>query len=106
MRARLLRIDDCPGWESAAASLREALDAVGHGEVEVEVVRITRAEQAAAVPFAGSPTIVIDDADLFSGARTDVLACRVYPTALGLRPAPTTQQITDALLALGASAHG
>jgi hypothetical protein len=53
---------------------------------------------AAEVPFAGSPTILIDGADLFpSDGRTSDLACRVYLTPAGLAGQPTQEQIQAAL---------
>lgn len=101
MRATLLHIADCPGWERAAVDLRAALDATGNAEAEIVLQRIDSGADAAGGPFAGSPTIVVDGADLFPGTSTDELACRVYATPEGLRPSPTRQQIVDALTALG-----
>lgn len=98
--ATILHIDDCPGRAGAGDALRAALDATGHTDAVVTFDVIRTSEQAAAVPFSGSPTILIDDEDLFPGTRSRELACRVYPTPAGLRPAPTVQQIIDALAAL------
>lgn len=56
------------------------------------------AVNAAQTPFAGSPTITINGADVFpSDGRTSDLACRVYATPHGLKGTPTTEQITAAL---------
>lgn len=53
-----------------------------------------------AVGFTGSPTILINNRDLFAihGAEPG-LACRVYPTPDGLRGVPTVEQLLTALMA-------
>lgn len=97
LRATILHIDDCPGWERAGDALRAALDATGHEDAAITFEVIRTSEQAAAEPFSGSPTILIDGEDVFPGTRSRELACPVYATPEGLRPAPTVQQIIDAL---------
>ncbi len=100
MEAEILHIEECPSWGPVGRDLREALDATGHADVALTYTLLESSDQAAAVPFAGSPTILIDGTDLFPPARriTD-LACRVYPTANGLRARPTKEQIEQALAA-------
>lgn len=100
LRATIVRIEDCPGWEPAADALRSALDATGHADAVVGFEVIRSSEQAASMPFGGSPTILIDGEDLFPGTRAVQLACRVYATPEGLRSSPTRQQVIDALRAL------
>jgi hypothetical protein len=59
-------------------------------------------KEATLVPFSGSPTILMDGADLFPGGeRTSQLACRVYATPSGLSGMPTTEQIVEAMDARG-----
>ncbi len=98
----VLHIHDCPSWVEAGSRLREALDATGFGNTEISYRVLTTADEAGQVPFAGSPTILVDGDDLFSGgAQTSDLACRVYPTALGLAGIPSTAQLIDALRSHG-----
>ncbi|MGC5225088.1 thioredoxin family protein [Micromonospora sp. DT81.3] len=98
----VLHIDDCLSWVEAGNRLREALDTAGFEGTEI-VYRVLRtAEDSARVEFAGSPTILLDGQDLFPGAeQTSDLACRVYPTPVGLAGTPTTKQLIDALASRG-----
>ncbi len=53
----------------------------------------------AAVSGAGSVTITVDGADLFSDAgRTTALACRTYYTPAGLAGLPTVDQLMKAII--------
>jgi hypothetical protein len=48
--------------------------------------------------FTGSPTIWLDGTDPFeSAAAAPALACRVYPTPVGLAGSPTVDQLADVL---------
>ncbi|KGJ72437.1 alkylmercury lyase, partial [Cryobacterium roopkundense] len=54
--------------------------------------------EAAAVPFAGSPTILLDGADAFpTGVRIADLACRVYRTDSGFAGVPSVAQLVGAI---------
>ncbi len=98
MKVRILHIDECPNWEEAGRRLRTALDASGLDQVEVEYQLLTSAEDAAKVPFSGSPTILIDGTDAFpADGRTSDLACRVYFTDQGLAGLPTVAQLSRAV---------
>lgn len=102
MRAEILYIDDCPSWEEAARLLRGALDSIGHRDTAITYTRVESAAAAARVTFAGSPTILVDGSDLFpSDGRTNDLACRIYPTPVGLAGWPTQEQLQQALIARG-----
>lgn len=112
MKFQLLHIDGCPNTEVADARLRAALTAVagaagGAHEMsyEIERVRLTTAAEAAAVPFFGSPTVLLNGVDLFPGAaRTEELACRVYATSAGLEGAPGQSEIEAVIRAAIADA--
>lgn len=106
MRAEILYIDSCPSWRTAQERLRGALDDLGRTDVSIAVTLIESAEQAARRPFAGSPTILIDDEDLFP-VETDVheLACRLYPGPDGPGGAPVETAIREALLDRRSSEH-
>lgn len=98
MTVEILHIDECPSWKSAETLTREALATLGRTDVLVTTRLLTTPEEAAQTPFAGSPTITINGADVFpSDGRTSDLACRVYATPHGLKGTPTTEQITAAL---------
>jgi len=71
---------------------------LGRGDVEVTYRLLTDSVQAAAVPFAGSPTILLDGVDAFpSDGRTSDLACRVYRTDTGFAGVPTAAQLVEAI---------
>ena len=98
MDIEVLHVEECPGWKLAVERTREALDTSGRAGVRVRERAVRSDADAAATVFAGSPTIVVDGADLFpSDGRTASLACRVYWTDQGLAPAPTTAQILEAI---------
>ena len=98
MKIQVLHIDDCPNWQEAGDRVRRALDSVGRSDVPVEFVLIRTEAEAASSGFAGSPTILLDDKDLFpSEGQTADLACRVYLTGRGFAGAPTVGQLERAL---------
>jgi hypothetical protein len=95
---RLLYVEDCPNWRLAAGRLREALaDLGGEGPtVAYQVVRT--AEEAARAGFRGSPTILIDGRDPFSGPDDPVaMACRLYRCEDRVEGAPTVDQLRAAV---------
>ena len=98
MRVEILRIEECPNWEQAESAVRAAGELLGFGDLDVVVRVLASEEEAAAVPFAGSPTILIDGRDAFPAAGpTADLACRIYPTPSGFRGAPSVDQLVAAL---------
>jgi hypothetical protein len=95
MRVEVLHIEDCPNWEEAGRRARTVLDTLGRRDTAVEYRLLETREDAAAVWFAGSPTILIDGADAFpSDGRTAELACRLYHTGAGISRLPTHEQLT------------
>lgn len=98
MIIEVLHIDDCPSWVEAGNRLREALDTTGFGDAKINYRVLRTTDEVAGVPFAGSPTILLDGEDLFPGiARTSDLACRVYATERGLAGIPSNSQFIEAL---------
>lgn len=90
MRVEILHIPGCPNSAEAGARVRAALDETGHPGGEILFRLLRSVEEAAAVSFAGSPTILLDGVDAFPGSgRTADLACRVYTTEAGLSGVPT-----------------
>ena len=98
MRVALQYFDGCPSWHQTDQLLRQALEAVGRADVEVERVLVDSDEQAEAIGFRGSPTVLIDDVDPFAGEGGAVgFACRLHRTLEGLKGAPTYEQILATL---------
>lgn len=98
MRLLVLHIDECPNWLDARDRLQEALVVLELSGVEIECQLLTSTSEAAAVPFAGSPTILINGLDAFpSEGRTSDLACRVYQTEVGLAGVPSLAQLVEAI---------
>lgn len=99
MKISILHISDCPSLDLAEAHVRTALAATGQAAtVEVATQLIATPKDARAHRFAGSPTILFDGVDAFpSEGATEDLACRVYVTPEGLRPAPTVDQLLAAI---------
>ncbi len=98
MTITVLHIEACPNWREASDRVRTALTAIGRDDVDVTNVLLSSPEDAAAVAFAGSPTILIDGVDLFpSEGSTADLACRIYRTDSGFAGQPSLSQIENAL---------
>ena len=96
----LLHIAGCPNSELALGRLQRAVDNTMPSNSLIKTTLVDSAETAARVPFAGSPTILVDGVDLFpTDGRTTDLACRIYLTPNGLAGSPTQQQIEAALAA-------
>jgi len=97
MKVQLLHIDASPNTADAEARTRGALDALGYADVAVESVTIRSEAEAASIQFGGSPTILVDGADLFPTTPVRSLACRVYLTEDGFAGAPTQERLEEAL---------
>ncbi len=94
----MLHIDDCQNWEEAGKRVTIALARRGDTTTAVEFRLLSTPEEAASVPFAGSPTVTLDGDDLFPGAERVVdLACRIYFTPDGLARVPTVEQLVEAI---------
>lgn len=79
MEIEILHIDACPNWRRAGELVLRVLGELDAEHVPVTFTLISTPEEAAAVPFAGSPTILVDGVDAFpSDGATAELACRVY----------------------------
>lgn len=97
VRVEILRIEECPNWQQAESAVRAAAERLGLDELEVVVRVLSAEEDAAAVSFAGSPTILVEGRDPFPSGGTSGLACRVYLTPAGFRGAPSVKQLMDVL---------
>ncbi len=99
---QLLWWPGCPSTERARAELREALNDLGLGGVEVRDVEIGSDEEARAAGFAGSPTIRVDGVDVAPPEADEPLGltCRVYHRRDGrISPTPDPDDLRQALRA-------
>lgn len=90
--------DGCPNWTIAAERL--AVIAEERPGVIVNRQLIESVEDAEAIGFRGSPSILVDGRDLFPDLAAAVgLACRIYATPAGFAGAPTLEQLREAITA-------
>ena len=89
-------VPDCPHRDLAVARASQALVDAGF-RATVEVLVVTTPEEADAVGFGGSPTVLIDGRDPFPAPESTTWACRLYPTEEGLQGAPSLAQLREAL---------
>jgi hypothetical protein len=95
---RLLYFEDCPNWRVAEARLKEALVSLGGDPDAFVCEQVTTVEQAEALGFRGSPTVLVDGIDPFADPDAPAgLTCRIYRTAMRVQPAPTVAQLQAAL---------
>jgi hypothetical protein len=100
VNVELLWWEGCPSTERALVALREALSELGLSDVEVRTREIETDDEARAARFAGSPTILIDGADLIPAADDEPigLSCRVYRRRDGrITPIPDPDDLREAL---------
>lgn len=96
MDVELQYFEGCPNWRVAA----ERLAQVAAEEAVITVRRriVATPEEAEAVGFRGSPTILIDGHDAFAERdEPNGLSCRIYQTPDGAAGAPTLAQLRDAV---------
>lgn len=94
----VLSFDGCPNARAADDRVREALARAGRDDVHVLHRLVATAEEAEAVGFRGSPTVLINGRDPFADPEAAAgLSCRVYRTEAGLAGAPTVEQVLAAL---------
>jgi len=87
--------DGCPNWRTMHQRLLAAI--ADRDDVELLMQQVETGEDAAAVDFGGSPTVLVNWLDPFAGSDTPprgALACRVYPSGDG---SPTVEQLRIAV---------
>ncbi|MFE5480934.1 organomercurial lyase [Streptomyces sp. NPDC056527] len=95
-RITVLTVPDCPSAPLAVERITSALDG---GEATVELVEVRNEAEAARRGMTGSPTVLIDDVDVFAvpGAPTSV-SCRLYRDEEGRAAgAPSVEALRKAL---------
>jgi hypothetical protein len=98
----LLWWEGCPSTERALAELRKVLTDVGLSGAPVTLREIRTDAQAATLRFPGSPTILVDGADIapVPADEPGSLTCRVYMRRDGrVSPIPDPDDLRDALSA-------
>ena len=89
--------DDCPNWQQTEAVVREVLDKLG-AEATVVTRPVENHEEAIALEFRGSPTVLINGTDPFLDPDAPFgLSCRIYPTDDGYRGTPPEQALRAAI---------
>jgi hypothetical protein len=98
VRVAVVYFEGCPSWREAGRRMRLALDQAGKAGVAIGFVPVATQAEAASAGFRGSPTILVDGADLFPGMPESTgLSCRVYATAGGMAGVPGLLDLTSAL---------
>lgn len=98
MKIEILYFDGCPTYRAAEETLRGML-AEQSIKAEVELVAVNTDEEAQRLRFPGSPTIRVDDRDLFPVADRAgyALGCRMYATPEELKGSPTAKMVRASL---------
>jgi hypothetical protein len=98
LKVEILYFDGCPAYVIAEKVLKEVLTDEDI-KAEVKLVAVNTDEAARKLRFPGSPTIRVDERDLFSapGREDWRLGCRVYATPEGLKGYPTAEMLREAL---------
>lgn len=81
----LLHVEDCPSRDVIEADLRELARELGF---HLERRQVSGREQAEALGFPGSPTVLVDGRDPFPSEAPPGLSCRLYPSGDGWQGAP------------------
>lgn len=100
MEVVVLYVEGCPHQQLAESRLQLAAERLGR-DLQIRPRRVDSLTQAEELGFRGSPTLLVDGADLFPkhpGAAG--LACRLYPTNRGLEGAPSLSDLEKAISAL------
>jgi len=97
MHIELRYFDGCPNWQQTKALVHAVLDDLGV-EATVTTRRVETHEEAIALGFPGSPTLIVDGEDPFAEPGAPVgLACRIYRTDTGMAGAPSEDQLRAVL---------
>ncbi len=101
MQIRFLYYEDCPSHDVALERLQGVMAEEGI-EADIEIVKVETDEQAHALRFVGSPTILIDGQDIDPPPPEAyyALTCRAYRLEDGrISPLPSPETIRRALRA-------
>ncbi len=99
MHIQFLYFEECPSHEAGLQRLRDVLVQEGIS-ASVEIIKVETDKQAAALRFTGSPTILIDGADIVPVSKDAYfrLTCRAYRLEDGrFAPLPSAEMLRAAL---------
>jgi phosphatidylglycerophosphate synthase len=97
MTVTIQYLPGCPNVALARRHVEDALRVLGGPGPRVVLQQMDDPRQAEAEGFAGSPTVLIDGVDPFPRPPGGGFTCRVYPTADGVKGAPSVEQIVTAV---------
>lgn len=96
MDVTLQYFDGCPNWRLADERLRTVAAEFG---LSVIYQKVETPDEAEALSFHGSPTVLVSGRDPFAGGSEPVgLACRIYDTPDGNAGSPTIEQLRAVLV--------
>lgn len=91
---------DCPNWQRACDLVRQALHELAQPGEVLSLQAVSTPQEAEAVGFRGSPTVLVDGVDPWADPSAPVgLTCRVFSTPDGLAGSPTLEQLREVLRA-------
>jgi hypothetical protein len=98
-RVELLWWEECPSWERATELVKAEMEALGLDPGDLVVTEVRTDDAAQRRRFVGSPTVLVDGADIQPPAEDPVgLTCRVYRHRDGrVSPLPDREDVRDAL---------
>ena len=91
----LVYFESCPHWRLALENVRDALHQLGRNQTVV-LCPVHDEPEAIRHGMAGSPTVLLNGRDLFSGGEA-AWGCRLYPGAAGMEGAPSVHSLLEAL---------
>jgi glutaredoxin len=95
MEVTLLYFDGCPHWEAMDRLLGDLGSEYG---LTVAKEAVGSRQEAEAIAFRGSPTVLLDGVDPFADPSAPIgLSCRLYATPEGLRGIPTVDMVRRAI---------
>jgi hypothetical protein len=97
MDIELLYFDDCPSWKNTLVTLEAIVEEFGISS-NISLIRVETQEEAVLHRFVGSPTIRVNNKDLFPPDQDHfALGCRIYQTSEGLKGWPTKEMLLEKL---------
>jgi len=97
VKVEVLYFSGCPSWKQTVEDLKSVLAEKGVNP-DFKLIRIESDVDAKSKKFPGSPTIRINDQDLFPTDQPNYcLQCRVYSTPDGMLATPTREMLKERL---------
>lgn len=93
----LVVVPQCPHHASATALLHQALADIGAVDATVRTVTVSDVDMAERLGFRGSPTFMVDGADVFPGPGPSAVSCRLYRTPGGAAGLPALIDLRQGL---------